>query len=106
MTKRQHWTVDDIINNVVSDDEDYDPEEPMMEGSDDDFSNLEWDDMDGDDDMPEQPCPSCSAGNSSPTSPAHSPSISPPPNSPHASSQDSPSSQSSSSNCYYHYNVK
>ena len=105
MTKRQHWTVDEIINNVVSDDEDYDPEEPMMEGSDDDFSDLELD-MDDDDDMPEQPCPSCSAGNSSPTSPAHSPPISPPPNSLHASSQDSPSSQSSSSNCCYHYNVK
>ena len=73
MATRQLLTVDEIINCVVSDDEDYDdPDEPMMEGSDDDdFSDLELDDNMDDGDT------SCSASNSSPTSRTHSPPTSP-----------------------------
>ena len=44
MATRQLLTVDEVINCEVLDDEDYDnPDEPMMEGS-DDFSDLELDD--------------------------------------------------------------
>jgi hypothetical protein len=38
------------LDDVLSDDEDlYDPDEPMMEGSDDDFSDLEVDEDEDDD---------------------------------------------------------
>ena len=61
MATRQLLTVDAVINCVVSDDEDYDdPDEPMMEGS-DDFSDLQLDDNMDDGDTLEQICPSCSA---------------------------------------------
>ena len=41
MTKRLHYTVEDVIDHL-SDDDDYDdPDEPMMEESDDEFSDLE-----------------------------------------------------------------
>ena len=104
MTKRQRWTVDEVINNVVEDEDYDDPEEPLMEGSDDDFSDLEYDDGRDYADMLDEACTLGSAGNSSLTSPAHSPPISPsPPNSPHASSQSSHSSQSSSGTCFYYY---
>ena len=44
MTKRLHYTVEDVINHLSDDEEDYDdPDEPMMEGSDDEFSDLEMD---------------------------------------------------------------
>ena len=99
---RQLLTVDEVINCVVSDDEDYDdPDEPMMEGSDDDFSDLELDDNMDDGDTFEQICPSCSASNSSPTL-QHSPPTSP---SPSISTQSSPSSQSTSGTCFYCYNI-
>ena len=45
MAKRQRLSVDDVMD-VLSDDEDYDPDEPMMEGSDDEFSDLEMDECD------------------------------------------------------------
>ena len=46
MAKRQRLTVEQILEDI-SDDEDYDdPDEPMMEGSDDDFSDLEMDEDD------------------------------------------------------------
>ena len=42
MTKRPRWTAEEVAQNM-SDDEDEldDPEEPLMEGSDDEFSDLE-----------------------------------------------------------------
>ena len=47
MTKRLHLTLDEVLDEVLSDDEDLaDPDEPMMEGSDDEFSDLEMDDID------------------------------------------------------------
>jgi hypothetical protein len=51
MTKRLHFTLGEVLDDVLSDDEDlYDPDEPMMEGSDDDFSDLEGDEDDNDND--------------------------------------------------------
>ena len=51
MTKRQHFTLDEVLDNVLSDDEDYDDlDEPIMEGSDDEFSDLDV--LDSDDDEP------------------------------------------------------
>ena len=51
MTKRPHLTVEEVLESVLSDEEDADnqeelcdPEEPIMEGSDDEFSDIEWDD--------------------------------------------------------------
>lgn len=49
MAKRQWFTLDEVLDDVLSDDEDYDPDEPMMEGSDDDFSDLEMDERNYDD---------------------------------------------------------
>ena len=50
MTKRPHFTLEEVLDNVLSDDEDVDdPDEPIMEGSDDDFSDLGTDDEDMDD---------------------------------------------------------
>lgn len=47
MTKRQRLTVDQVLEDMLSDDEDYDnPDEPMIDGSDDDFSDLEMDERD------------------------------------------------------------
>ena len=46
MTKGQHFTLEEVLDNVLSDEElDYvdDPDEPMMEGSNDEFSDLEID---------------------------------------------------------------
>ena len=46
MAKRQRLTVEQILEDI-SDDEDYDdPDEPLMEGSDDDFSDLDMDEDD------------------------------------------------------------
>ncbi len=42
MTKRQHFTVEEVLGDILSDDEE-DPEEPMQEGSDYEFSDLESD---------------------------------------------------------------
>ena len=43
MTKRQHFTLEEVLDNVLSDEElDY-VDEPMMEGSNDEFSDLEID---------------------------------------------------------------
>ena len=43
MTKRLHYTVEDVIDQL-SDEDDYDdPDELMMEGSDDEFLDLEMD---------------------------------------------------------------
>lgn len=45
MTKRLHFTLAEVLDKVVSDDENMDdPDEPMMEGSDDEFSDLDVDD--------------------------------------------------------------
>ena len=50
MTKRPHFTVE-VLENVLSDDEDMaDVDEPIMEGSDDEFSDFDVSDTDGDDD--------------------------------------------------------
>ena len=103
MATRQLLTVDEVINCVVSDDKDYDdPDEPMMEDSDDDFSDLELDDNMDDGDTFAQICPSCSASNSSPTPQTHRPPTSP---SQSNSTQSSPISQSTSGVCFYRYNT-
>ena len=50
MTKRLHYTVEDLIDQLCDEDDDYDdPDEPMMEGSDDEFSDLEMDKRDYED---------------------------------------------------------
>ena len=50
MTKRLHYTVEDVIDHLSDEDDEYDdPDEPMMEGSDDEFSDLEIDERDFDD---------------------------------------------------------
>ena len=38
MTKRLHFTLEEVLEDVLSDDEDLDDDEPMMEGS-DEFSD-------------------------------------------------------------------
>ena len=45
MTKRLHFTLGEVLEDVLCDDEELD-DEPMMEGSDDDFSHLEVDEDD------------------------------------------------------------
>ena len=64
MAKRQRLTVEEVLETMHSDFED-DPDEPMMEGSDDDFSDLEMSDSDNELDnlsssctQPHQPNPS------------------------------------------------
>ena len=42
MTKGLHFTLE-VLKDALSDDEDLDDDEPMMEGSDDEFSDLEVD---------------------------------------------------------------
>ena len=51
MSKRPRWTAEEVVQSLHDDDDDLDdPEEPLMEGSDDEFSDLEFD-SDCDDDM-------------------------------------------------------
>ena len=47
MTKRLHFTLE-VLEDMISDDEDLDLDEPMMEGSDDEFSDLEVDEDEDD----------------------------------------------------------
>ena len=50
MTKRPRWT-EEVVQNLHGDNDDLDnPDEPLMEGSDDEFPDLEFD-SDCDDDM-------------------------------------------------------
>ena len=49
MTKRPHFTLE-VLEDVLSDDEELDNDEPMMEGSDDEFSDLEVDEDEDDTD--------------------------------------------------------
>ena len=66
-------TVDDVLEQCADSDDDYaecdyDPDEPVMEGSDDEFSDLEGDesdDIDGDHDAMDSAAASSSAGTSS-----------------------------------------
>ena len=43
MTKRQHLTLDEVLDVLSDDEEDDDWDEPLEEGSDDEFSDLEMD---------------------------------------------------------------
>ena len=67
MAKRARLTVDDVVQQCADSDDDYadfeyDPDEPVMEGSDDEFSDLEGDEPDDDPDtIPDTPA-SSSAG--------------------------------------------
>ena len=73
MAKRAHLMVDDVVQQCADSDDDdyadfeYDPDEPVMEGSDDEFSDLEGDepndgmDEDDPDTTPDTPA-SSSAG--------------------------------------------
>ena len=48
MTKQLHLTVEEVLDDVLSEDKNFDdPDEPIMDGSDDKFSDLE---IDSDDD--------------------------------------------------------
>ena len=49
MTKRLHFTLEEVLEDVLSDDEELDNDEPMMEGS-DEFSDLEMDEDEDDTD--------------------------------------------------------
>ena len=52
MTKRLHFTLDEVLDRVAHDDEDLDDfDEPIMEGSDDEFSDLNGEDIDDDNEM-------------------------------------------------------
>ena len=52
MTKRPRWTAEEVVQNLTDDEDELDdPEEPLMDGSDDEFSDLEIDSDDDDDDM-------------------------------------------------------
>ena len=42
MTKRLHFTLE-VLEDVLSNDEDLDDDEPILEGSDDEFTDLEVD---------------------------------------------------------------
>jgi hypothetical protein len=89
MTKRPRWTAEEVAQNL-SDDEDEvdDPDEPLMEGSDDEFSDLEFDSdnddvddnmMELDDQQPLSPLDNFDPGNDSDVdsaSPTPSPSTS------------------------------
>ena len=60
MAKRQRLTVEEVLESMHSDFED-DPDEPMMEGSDDKLSDLEMSDSDNASSsctQPQQPNPS------------------------------------------------
>ena len=53
MAKRARLTVDDVVQQYADSDDDcadfkYDPDEPVIEGSDDEFSDLEGDEPDDD----------------------------------------------------------
>ena len=50
MTKRLHFTLEEVLEDVLFDDEELDNDEPMMEGSDDEFSDLEVDEDEDDTD--------------------------------------------------------
>ena len=43
MTKRPRWTAEKVAQNLSDEDELDDPDEPLMAGSDDKFSDLELD---------------------------------------------------------------
>ena len=51
MAKRQRLTVEEVLETMHSDLED-DPDEPMMEGSDDEFSDMEMSDSNNELDNP------------------------------------------------------
>ena len=72
MAKRQHLTLEEVLDDVLSDDEDYDPDEPMMEGSDDEFSDLEMDERNYDDLCDPMDLGSPSGSAALPNSPTHS----------------------------------
>ena len=51
MTKRPRWTAHEVADNLSDDEVDLDDlDEPLMEGSDDEFSDLEFDSNDDDHD--------------------------------------------------------
>ena len=52
MAKRQHLTVEEVLKTMQVDFED-DPDEPMMEGSNDEFSDLKMSDSDNELDNPQ-----------------------------------------------------
>ena len=67
MAKRARLTVDDVVQQCADSDDDYadfeyDPDEPVMEGSDDEFSDLEGDEPDDDPDTTPDTPASSSAG--------------------------------------------
>ena len=52
MAKRPRWTAEEVVQNLSDDDDDLDdPDEPMMDSSDDEFTDLELDSDYDDGDM-------------------------------------------------------
>ena len=100
MTKRLHYTLEEVIDDLSDDEDDYDdPDEPMVEGSDDEFSDLEMDGRDKDlydqvdlSRLPGSSTPSSAQPNSptSTLSPPGSPSQSPSPSNTPSSASSSP----------------
>ena len=77
MTKRPRWTAEEVVQNLS---DDLDLDEPLMEGSDDEFSDLEFDDsddewMDADGHLASPPCGSPAPHSLSPAPPPASTSV-------------------------------
>ena len=102
----RHYTLEEVIDDLSDEEDDYDdPDEPMMEGSDDEFSDLEIDERDKDlYDQVDLSSPAALPGSSTPSSaqPNSPTSTLSPPGSPSQSPSpsDTPSSASSSPGKY------
>ena len=59
MTNRPCMSVAEVLQAVTMDEEEYDLEEPMMEGSDDEFSVILGEEESDDDIDDETPAPQC-----------------------------------------------
>ena len=114
MTKRLHYTLEEVIDHISDDEDDYDPDEPMMEGSDDEFSDLEMDDEYDQLDLDTPPSPTAlphsstlsSAQPHSPTLSGMSPGTPSPPGSPPQSQPPSDTASVSSPSGKYHAHSK
>ena len=81
MTKRARMTTEDVLEAIDYSDEDCeydDPEEPFTYGSDDEFSDLNGEDDENDDDMATLPSPLTTCPGTSGTSPSSQPGNLPP----------------------------
>ena len=63
---RRAWTVEDVLEAILEDEDLDDPNERMLEGSDDEFSDLEMEEDEDDDELASSLCSSISSVLSSP----------------------------------------